>query len=262
MGEAGAMGKLKNGLMTIAALAASPALAQQLCPTATSQPQADGRMFNHLPYAETNGAIMQPAPPSISPDGSCKVHPAIVADLMRMAADADRDPMIAGQLRALSCWRGTEYQRMVFCNGIHIGLMQRAQTSAPPGYSEHATGYVIDFGTANPGDCPNIEGCFAASPVGQWLLKNAPRYGFELSFPAGSKQRVTWEPWHWRWVGTSGGVPGAASARAVFARARAEYPASPSPQEAPLVIRVMSQPENPNAGKPPPAPEEKRKRRR
>ncbi len=261
MGEASAMGKLRTIVMTICALAASPAFAEQLCPTATSQPQADGRMFNHMRYAETNGAIMQPAPSSISPDGSCRVHPAVIADLMRMVADADRDPLIAGQLRALSCWRGTEYQRMVFCNGIHIGLMQRAQTSAPPGYSEHATGYVIDFGTANPGSCRNIEGCFAATPVGQWLIRNAPKYGFEMSFPAGSKQRVTWEPWHWRWVGTNAQVPGAASARAVFAKARALYPANPTPYEAPPVIKVISQPENPNPVTPPPAPEKKRKRR-
>lgn len=256
------MGKLRLWMATIWAVIASPVLAEQLCPTATSQVQPDGRMFNHLRYAETDGMLLLPAPPSLSPNGGCRVHPAAWADLMRMVADADRDPMVAGQLRALSCWRSTEYQRQVFCSGINVGLMQRAQTSAPPGFSEHATGYVIDFGTANPGSCRNIEGCFAATPVGQWLIRNAPKYGFEMSFPAGSKQRVTWEPWHWRWVGANAGVPGAAAARAVFARARAEYPADPSPYEAPLVIKVMSQPENPNAAPPAEPPAKKRKRRR
>src|SRR5688500_6407450 len=41
MGEANAMGNLRTMMMTICALAGSPAFAEQLCPTATSQPQAD-----------------------------------------------------------------------------------------------------------------------------------------------------------------------------------------------------------------------------
>ena len=45
--------------------------------------------------------------------------------------------------------------------------------------------------------------------------------------PAGNAQGVTWEPWHWRWVGTSPAAPGAAAARAIFATARTRFPAQP-----------------------------------
>jgi D-alanyl-D-alanine carboxypeptidase len=38
---------------------------------------------------------------------------------------------------------------------------------------------------------------------------------------------VTWEPWHWRWVGTSPTAPGAAAARALFETARTRFPAQP-----------------------------------
>jgi D-alanyl-D-alanine carboxypeptidase len=63
--------------------------------------------------------------------------------------------------------------------------------------------------------------------MGKWLLANAARYGFELSFPAGNRQQVKWEPWHWRWVGTSAAAAGAEPARRTFALARAKFPANP-----------------------------------
>ncbi|NJL20197.1 MAG: D-alanyl-D-alanine carboxypeptidase, partial [Leptolyngbyaceae cyanobacterium SM1_3_5] len=31
--------------------------------------------------------------------------------------------------------------------------------------------------------------------------KMRPRYGFEMSFPHGNPQGVSYEPWHWRFVG-------------------------------------------------------------
>ena len=67
----------------------------------------------------------------------------------------------------------------------------------------------------------------AATPAAKWLRANAPRFGFEQSFPGGNKQNVKWEPWHWRWVGTTASAPGAARARFIFARARKDYPANP-----------------------------------
>ena len=39
---------------------------------------------------------------------------------------------------------------------------------------------------------------------------------------------MKWEPWHWRWVGTSASEPGAARARFLFARARRDFPADPA----------------------------------
>ena len=36
----------------------------------------------------------------------------------------------------------------------------------------------------------------------RWLNKNAARYHFVLSFPKGNLQKVSYEPWHWRFEGT------------------------------------------------------------
>lgn len=78
----------------------------------------------------------------------------------------------------------------------------RAEVSAPPGYSEHHTGYAIDIGDADQPEA-NLSVDFEATAAFQWLADNAPRYNFELSFPEGNPQGVQYEPWHWRFVGNS-----------------------------------------------------------
>jgi zinc D-Ala-D-Ala carboxypeptidase len=132
-------------------------------------------------------------------------------------------------LRGISCFRGIAYQQQVFCRGDSTcaNAATRALQVAPPGYSEHATGYVVDFGLRPTPGCQDVEPCFAYTEPGRWLVANAPKYGFELSFPFRNVQGVTWEPWHWRWVGRSPDAPGAARARLLFARARTRFAAAP-----------------------------------
>jgi D-alanyl-D-alanine carboxypeptidase len=35
------------------------------------------------------------------------------------------------------------------------------------------------------------------------LQNNAAQYSFELSFPENNPQGISYEPWHWRFVGDS-----------------------------------------------------------
>lgn len=201
-----------------------------LCGRGTVAPGADGRLLNHFAYPEMPASALVPAPAALG-DDSCRVHPAMLGDLNRLIAAADADPAVRGQLRAVSCQRSVAFQAQTFCAGIlsgrSRGFADRAWASAPPGHSEHATGYVIDFGTRDRRGCPDADACFAATPMGKWLLANASKYGFELSFPAGNQQRVKWEPWHWRWVGTAATAPGAEAARRTFTTARDRFPARP-----------------------------------
>ncbi len=201
-----------------------------LCGRGTVAPGPDGRLLNHFPYPEMPSSALVPAPASLG-DNGCRVNPAMLPDLQRLIAAADADPRVAGKLRAVSCQRSVAFQAQTFCAGILSGRTQgftdRAWASAPPGHSEHATGYVIDFGTRDRGGCPDADACFAATDMGKWLLANAARYGFELSFPAGNRQQVKWEPWHWRWVGTNAAMPSAEAARRTFRLARAKFPANP-----------------------------------
>jgi LAS superfamily LD-carboxypeptidase LdcB len=71
--------------------------------------------------------------------------------------------------------------------------------SADQGYSEHQLGTTIDFTTGILG--ANFNG-FAKSDAYAWLLDNAYRYGFIISYPK-TNGYYTYEPWHWRFVGVA-----------------------------------------------------------
>lgn len=65
-----------------------------------------------------------------------------------------------------------------------------------PGYSEHHTGYAIDFSKEN--DSVSNEQMWA------WLNKHASQYGFILRYSEACKPitKIEYEPWHYRYVGT------------------------------------------------------------
>ncbi len=219
----------------------APTVAEaQLCEGQSAAIAPDGRAFGHLPYGDAPEAELVTLPSEYSVGNPCVVRADILPDLLRLFAAAQGDPSVMGQLRALSCQRSIARQRSVFCRGETSSPADRAISVAPPGYSEHSTGYALDFAVRPANGCPDAEACMAATPAARWLRANAPRFGFEQSFPGGNKQHVKWEPWHWRWVGVTENAPGAAKARFVFARARRLYPADPG--VLPLVVKVTVQP--------------------
>jgi zinc D-Ala-D-Ala carboxypeptidase len=187
-----------------------------LCPGKSAEKvalSADGTMLGHLPYANANPADLA-SPPASFTSGNCSQmqgEAKIALEAMIEAARAS-DPAIGDAMVGLSCFRSIAYQKEVFCRKVGDGLAARARASAPPGYSEHATGYVMDFGDRNNPHC-NLQTCFATTPVGMWLAENGSAYGFVLSFPKGNSQGVMYEPWHWRYEGSG-------AAKAVFANAR------------------------------------------
>jgi D-alanyl-D-alanine carboxypeptidase len=69
--------------------------------------------------------------------------------------------------------------------------------SADQGYSEHQLGTTLDFTTSEIGANYLI---FDKTTAYQWLLENAYKYGFILSYPEGNGY-YQFEPWHWRFVG-------------------------------------------------------------
>jgi zinc D-Ala-D-Ala carboxypeptidase len=187
-----------------------------LCPGISSERAAlaaDGTLLGHLPYANANPSDLT-SPPASFASGNCaqmQGEAKLALERMIEAARAT-DPSIGDAMVGLSCFRSSTYQKEVFCRKVGQGFAARARASAPPGYSEHATGYVMDFGDRNHPQC-NLQTCFATTPVGEWLAANAGSYGFVLSFPKGNGQGVMYEPWHWRYEGSG-------SAKAVFANAR------------------------------------------
>lgn len=232
-------------LSLLIALAPAPAFAQA-CGSRGNAPDANGRVFGHFAYGDVADADLAAAPPGFALRGRCMVQRAVLPDLERLLAAAAADPDVGGTIHGLSCHRSIERQDGVYCSGGEGDAAARAVSVAPPGHSEHTTGYAIDFAVRPSPNCPDAEACMAATRPARWLRLNAPRYGFELSFPPGNRQNVKWEPWHWRWVGTSPDEPGAAKARFAFARARRLFPADPAIPD-PVAVVLTSQP-------PPPAP--------
>ena len=223
--------------VAIIASAAAP-LGAQTCP--------DTRLLGHLRYVDAPDDALASVPAADTVRRDCRLRAAVLPDLEAMLAAARSDPRAGGRLLALSCFRSVTRQTAVFGRERpEGGAADRAVSVAPPGYSEHATGYALDVAVRPAKGCPDVEACMAALPAAQWLLANAPRYGFELSFPGGNKQQVKWEPWHWRWVGRNGDTPDAVAARRIFACARSRFPANPAVGS--LVIRVVAQPPVPVA---------------
>jgi len=73
------------------------------------------------------------------------------------------------------------------------------QFSADQGYSEHQLGTTVDLITTGIGG--TLSG-FGNTPAFLWLVNNAHKYGFTLSYPENNTYYV-YEPWHWRFVGVN-----------------------------------------------------------
>jgi D-alanyl-D-alanine carboxypeptidase len=118
----------------------------------------------------------------------------------QMQADANKQGI---KLIIISGFRSVATQEALFKRQIERkgGIEAAARYSAPPGHSEHHTGYALDIGDGNN---PNtdLKVAFSTTPAFQWLANTAHKYGFELSFLPDNLQGVSYEPWHWRYVGT------------------------------------------------------------
>ena len=156
----------------------------------------DGRLLGHFPYPEARANDLVDAAPGIA--------------LQREAAEAflamQRHAAADGvSLRLLSGFRSIQLQKHLFFDvgsERNQSAEQRARVSAPPGFSEHSTGYALDIGDGRRSGT-NLSQSFEATPAFAWLEQNANRYHFSLSFAAGNPQGVSYEPWHWRFEGTA-----------------------------------------------------------
>jgi D-alanyl-D-alanine carboxypeptidase len=118
---------------------------------------------------------------------------AAASSLERMAAAAQAE---GATLLVASAYRSYEYQVEVYARNVASeGQEEADRVSARPGYSQHQTGLVVDFGS--------IDNSFADTSGGRWLLNNAVRFGWSLSFPDGYEDVTgyAWESWHYRYVG-------------------------------------------------------------
>ena len=185
----------------------------QPLPPATPTPnQPAPPLLGHFPYAEAPASSLQ----AIVSDGSIKLRQPAAAQFLAMvkAANAQGVP-----IRPISGFRSVaEQERVFFDIKAERGqpVRQRASVSAPPGHSEHHTGYAIDIGDGTR-PATDLQVSFETTAAFRWLQQNAARFGFEMSFPRSSPQTVSYEPWHWRFVGDRHSLE-------TFYRARTAHP--------------------------------------
>lgn len=166
-------------------------------PTLPSIEQKEN-ILGHLPYQEAPGQELKP----VVGNQGVKLRLS-AADNFNAMADAAW--AVGINLVPLSGFRTLVDQEYLFFEvKAKRGQVtsERAEVSAPPGYSEHHTGYAIDIGDgAAPGT--NLAVSFENTRAFLWMQENAANYGFELSFPRNNVQGISYEPWHWRFVGDS-----------------------------------------------------------
>ena len=145
----------------------------------------------------------------------CGSSTAINKDLQTEAADAFFAMQAAAakdgvDIRMQSGYRSVDYQTRLYNNKTQYYRDQgcseadaRAKAATivnPPGYSEHATGLAADLNTP---EHTSLDEGFENTTAFRWLCQHAVEYGFILRYPkeAEAVTEITYEPWHWRYVG-------------------------------------------------------------
>jgi hypothetical protein len=130
----------------------------------------------------------------------------VYADYIRMMEQMEKE--IFRRLYVDSGYRSPGRQAYLFfyylVKSSNFSLNENAKWIAMPGYSEHGhpVNTAIDF-------C-SIEGIngfsnnqtaedFVKLPEYEWLLENASKFNFYLSYPKNNNLGVAFEPWHWHW---------------------------------------------------------------
>ncbi len=110
--------------------------------------------------------------------------------LAGMIEDAKKDGVY---LVAHSAYRSRGYQTRIFVKLMEAGRSfdDLIRYVAPPGYSEHMLGTVVDFYPSN--------WKFASTSAYAWLKKNASGYDFFETYPE-TGSAAPWEPWHWNHI--------------------------------------------------------------
>lgn len=104
------------------------------------------------------------------------------------------------RLQAISGYRSVHYQMGIFRrkSARGIALHDILAVNAAPGFSEHHSGRAIDIGT--PGEPAAMES-FKDTVAFAWLQGHAATYGFRMSYPRDNAHGISYEPWHWFWIG-------------------------------------------------------------
>ena len=146
---------------------------------------------------------------------ACGSATAVNKTLQTEAADAFLAMQAAAAKDGVTIWmqsgyRSVDYQKNLYDQKTQYfrnkGLSeaeakkQAANIVNPPGYSEHNCGLAADL---NSPEHTDLTEDFENTEAFRWLSAHAVEYGFILRYPKNAEAvtEITYEPWHWRYVG-------------------------------------------------------------
>lgn len=144
---------------------------------------------------------------------TCRDHAATLSEdalaaLKALFAAALNDRVI--QLTVFAGARSQEQQRQLLTDTMDLlsrdvplseALTQAQRLVASPGCSEHQTGRAVDIRVTPRWDAPPEHAPLAASKAGQWLERNAWRFGFIRRYPDAQPESYSCRAYHFRYVG-------------------------------------------------------------
>lgn len=145
----------------------------------------------------------------------CGSAASINKTLQTVACDAFLQMQAAAAADGVTVWmqsgyRSVSYQATLYKNKTQYYRNQGYDEAAakekaaaivnPPGYSEHNCGLAADL---NSPEHTALDEGFENTAAFRWLQEHAGEYGFILRYPKGKEDvtEITYEPWHWRYVG-------------------------------------------------------------
>lgn len=145
----------------------------------------------------------------------CGSQTAVNKTLQTPACDAFLEMQKAAAADGATVWMQSGYRSVKYQTGLYerktkyytdrgydtaAAKEMAAAVVNPPGYSEHNCGLAADL---NSPEHTGLDEGFENTTAFRWLCEHAVEYGFILRYPKGAedKTEITYEPWHWRYVG-------------------------------------------------------------
>ncbi|MCP5533919.1 MAG: M15 family metallopeptidase [Akkermansiaceae bacterium] len=153
-------------------------------------PPPDG-YADRVPFVEEASDLVDVGPDYLGRDAFLTPGAASAWAAMRDAAQGEGIGLVM-----VSTFRSVARQAELVAAKLERGmsLEQALEYSAYPGFSEHHSGNAIDIGSD---ECRHLEEEFETTAAFDWLMRNAEKFGFALSYPRGNPHGIAYEPWHW-----------------------------------------------------------------
>ena len=133
----------------------------------------------------------------------CGSKTAVNKTLQTVACNAFLELQKAAAAESVTVWMQSGYRSVSYQTSLYekkTNYYMAAAIVNPPGYSEHNCGLAADL---NSPEHTGLDEGFENTAAFRWLCQHAGEYGFILRYPKGAEEKteITYEPWHWRYVG-------------------------------------------------------------